>query len=101
MSPTLAEMFSKPEARRGLQQEKLMLEFGDLILNEMDDQRVSKAELARRIGCSRSHVTQMLSGYRNATLRSFAAMAHALGMEVEISMKPLEPLDRYEKEQQP
>lgn len=59
----------------------------EIILGCMEDQKISKAELARRIGCSRAHVTQMLDGRRNMTLRTLAKIAYHLGYRFEVEMK--------------
>jgi transcriptional regulator with XRE-family HTH domain len=42
------------------------------------------AELARRLGSTRGHVTQLLAGERNLTLGTIAEIAHALGCTVEL-----------------
>ena len=47
------------------------------ILQLMDREGISKADLARELGKSKAYVTQALSGGRNMTLRTLAAFAWA------------------------
>ncbi len=56
----------------------------------MEERKVKKAELARRLGKSRAYVTQMLSGSANLTVRTLAEVAYALGVEVKLEAVPLE-----------
>jgi len=49
---------------------------------------VSQSELARRLGTSRAHVTQILSGRRNLTLHTLAHVAAAAHCQVRLSVRP-------------
>lgn len=55
----------------------------------MQNEKVSRAGLAKRIGKSKAFVTQLLSGSRNMTLHTFADLAFALGHKIEIAPAPL------------
>lgn len=72
------------------EQERLILEATELIAQRMEEQGVSKAELARRIGRSRAYLTQLLTGSRNMTLRTLADLASALEFRVGMHPKPLQ-----------
>ena len=50
--------------------ESAVTEAAGVIARLMEEQRVSKAELARRMGRSRAWVTQLLSGSANMTVRT-------------------------------
>jgi predicted nucleotidyltransferase/DNA-binding XRE family transcriptional regulator len=78
-----------PEALRGHEQERLVLEATDRISEAMEEAGISKADLARMLGTSRAHVSTLLSGERNMTLRTLADLAYVLGRRVEISLEPL------------
>jgi transcriptional regulator with XRE-family HTH domain len=69
--------------------EALQFQVADLIAETMAHQRVTKAELARRLGVSGAHVTQMLSGERNMTLKSLAEALYVLDRRVEAEAVPL------------
>ncbi len=66
------------EMARLFAQEELIEEAGELVAVTMQRERVSKAELARRIGTSKAHITQLLAGSRNMTLRTLADLMHAM-----------------------
>jgi hypothetical protein len=70
------------------QQEELLLEVTELLASVMDDNDVSKAELARRIGKSKAFVTQCLSGSQNLTLRTLADLFLALGYRLQLGAVP-------------
>lgn len=74
-----------PAQRAALRKEELILAATCAISEELERQGVNKAELARRLGRTRGHVTQLLGG-RNLTLGSLAEMADALGCRVEVSV---------------
>jgi len=72
--------------------EELVFNATEDLLVMLEDLDVSKAELARRLGKSKSYISQILSGSRNMTLGSFSDICFALGFkpEIKIPVKPLE-----------
>lgn len=84
------ELMASPEFRRLYVIEGLVAEAGEFIARLMEERKVKKAELARRLGKSRAYVTQMLSGSANLTVRTLAEVAYALGVEVKLEAVPLE-----------
>ena len=64
---------------RLLAQERLILDATETIVGLLEEQKVSRQELARRLGKSKSYVSQLLSGERNMTLRTLADLGHVLG----------------------
>ncbi len=50
----------------------------------MEEQHVSRAELARRIGTSRAYITKLLGGDANFTLMTMVKLAMALGGAVHV-----------------
>ena len=79
-----------PEARRRYEEERLILGTTEAICEAMEKRGLNHAAIARDLGTSRANVTQLLSGSRNMTLRSLAALAHACDMRAEISLEKLE-----------
>lgn len=77
------------DARRLYEEERLILWTTEAIWTAMDDQGLTRAELAERLGTSRANVTQLLSGTRNMTLRSLAALAHACGLRADVHLEDL------------
>jgi len=70
--------------------EDLVFNVTEDLLLMLEDLSISKAELARKLGKSKSYVTQILSGSRNMTLGSFSDICFVLGFKPEIKL-PVEP----------
>ncbi len=66
-------------------QEQLLFDATELVSRAMEQQGVSKSELARRIGKSKAYVTQVLGGKTNMTLRTLSDLAAAVGYDVELA----------------
>ncbi len=70
--------------RRLSRQEQLLFDATELVSRAMEDEGVSRSELARRIGKSKAYVTQVLRGKNNMTLRTLSDLVDALGYAVEL-----------------
>lgn len=70
--------------------EGVVLDLTDQIAVAMQEQGVSRAELAERLGVSRAYITKVLGGSTNMTLRTLVRLALALGLVPEVSLVPLE-----------
>src|ERR1700691_3779521 len=68
-----------PDYERLLAQERLILDATEAIVGLLEEQKVSRQELARPLGKSKGFVSQLLSGERNMTLRTLADLGYALG----------------------
>lgn len=88
MTPILTdyELFeqSSDSNRRLLCEEGLILEVTEAISMVMQEEDITKAQLAIRMGRTKGFITQILSGSRNLTLRTLAAVADALEYRVTI-----------------
>ena len=84
------QLMESPEFRKLYAIEGLVAEAGEFIARLMEERKVTKAELARRLGKSRAYITQMLSGSTNLTIRTLAEVAYALGAEVKLQAVPLQ-----------
>ena len=71
------------------QQEWLILQVTLHIEKLMEDQGVSKAELARRLGVNRAYITQLLDGQTNMTLKKIADVMLALDSSLVVSTAPI------------
>ena len=67
----------------------------------MEKQKVSRAELARRLQTSRAYVTKLLGGNANFTLQTMAKVAMALGGKVHVHISGREALTRWIDEMPP
>jgi antitoxin component HigA of HigAB toxin-antitoxin module len=68
--------------------ESAIIEFTMDVGRLMDEQGVSRAELARRLGTSRAYVTKLLGGNANFTLETMSKVATALGAAVHVHVAP-------------
>lgn len=83
------ELMENPEFRKLSAIERLCGGAADLIAQVMQEQNVSKADLARSLKKSRSWVTQLLSGEANLTVRTLAEVLYHLNREVHLEARPL------------
>lgn len=67
------------------------IEVTEAIVERMRALRLSRAELAERLGVSRPRVTQILAGDDNLTLRTLVAVAQALGARLGVQLLEAEP----------
>lgn len=98
------DMFFAPETGfsraedRALAREELIYNVTEDLLVAMELLDVSKKELARRLGRSKSYVTQLLSGARNMTLGTLSDICFALDMAPRVTL--LDDESALENEQQ-
>ena len=70
-------------------------EFNEDIWRLMEEQKVSRAELARRLGTSRAYVTKLLGGNANFTLHTMTKVAMALGATVHVHVADQKSVTRW------
>jgi transcriptional regulator with XRE-family HTH domain len=74
--------------RKAYRQEGFILDVTEQLWEAMDKAGQSKADLAKRLDCSKAHISNVLSGNRNMTLRTLSDIADALGCEVTVKIAP-------------
>ena len=77
--------FSRAEDR-ALAREDLIYNVTEDVLVAMEHADVSRKELARRLGRSKSYVTQLLTGARNMTLGTLSDICFALDITPRVSL---------------
>ena len=75
----LDEYLEDEEFRRLFAQEDLILEVTETICELLEKEKISRKELADRLGKSKGFISQLLNGGRNLTLRTVADILHVLG----------------------
>jgi antitoxin component HigA of HigAB toxin-antitoxin module len=85
----IQRLTSTPEGKKLFEEERVILEVTEMICTLMEEQGVSKAELARRLETSKANITQMLDGRRNMTIRSIVDVVFALGASLSIAPRSL------------
>jgi transcriptional regulator with XRE-family HTH domain len=79
-----------------LEQEHLLLDVTEMIIELMNVQGVTRSDLALRLGKTKGHVTQLLNGSRNLTLRTLSDIFVALDFRFLPAAMPLaEPYVHY------
>lgn len=74
------------EGRRLYQQERTILECTELICKVMDENGVTRAELARRLGKSKGYVTKLLDGQIDMSIRVISDIFTVLGKSLCLSI---------------
>jgi transcriptional regulator with XRE-family HTH domain len=70
--------------RRLLRQEELILEITEALIEALENEGISKTDLASKLGKSKGFVSQILAGGRNLTLRTIADVADSLGCRINV-----------------
>lgn len=78
---------SSAENRRLLKQEELILEVTEALTAALNDSRITRSELAKRLGKTKGFVSQLLAGGRNLTLRTVSDIADAIGVSISIEVE--------------
>lgn len=71
-------------------EETLIFDVTEEISRALDAAGITRKELAEALGKSKGHITQLLSGERNMTLRTAADLAHALERRLYVRAQPLD-----------
>ena len=101
MSDFLARWAGESEANAKLVAEELLIaEVTEAIWEVMEERGCSKTELAKRMAASKGHVSQVLNGSRNMTLRTLADICHALDHKPEFRLNSNSQRDGYRTEPQ-
>ena len=81
----LDEYLKDDEFRRLFAQEDLILEVTEKLCELLEKEKISRKELADRLGKSKGFVSQLLNGGRNLTLRTVADILHVLGYKLSLT----------------
>jgi transcriptional regulator with XRE-family HTH domain len=81
----LDDYLEDEEFRRLFAQEDLILEVTETICELLEKEKVSRKELADRLGKSKGFISQLLNGGRNLTLRTVADILHVLGYRASLT----------------
>lgn len=77
------------DSRREYERERLIVWTLDSLADLLQEGKITKADVARRLGTSRAHITQIFSGSRNATLSTVSDLAWACGKRAIVKFEPL------------
>lgn len=87
------QLLDRAESSPDYWREAAVIEFTEGLCRRMEEKKISKAELARRMGTSRAYVTRLLAGEANFTLGTMVKLALAVdgSLEVRIADKGVVP----------
>lgn len=85
----LNRLAASPDLMKEFQRERLATEITELISRLMEEQGMSRADLAKRLGVSRARVTMMLRHGTNLTVNTIADIFTALNRTVRAVDRPL------------
>ncbi len=75
----------------------LIHDFYHLVLTYMENKKISKSDLAQRLGKSRSAITQMFNKTPNISIKKMVEIADAVGIEISIRSEQLEAMYKEEE----
>jgi transcriptional regulator with XRE-family HTH domain len=78
----------RAKTRLAYYEEGLFIETAARIIEAMENQDVTRSELARRLNVSPAYITKILRGHANLSLESLAKLAFALGLKWECVLIP-------------
>lgn len=85
MKTTILEEYLKDEEfQKVFAQEDLIMEVTETLCELLEKEKVSRKELAERMGKSKGFISQLLNGGRNLTLRTVADILYVLGYKVSL-----------------
>lgn len=87
MASYIDKIRSTPEGAQSLRQEEFILEVTEQICGLMEQQGISRKELAERMGKSKGRISQLLDGEANLTLRTLSDIFSALDHKVVVDFE--------------
>lgn len=99
MKQKYIDFFKQTEESNEHWTEIAISDFTDEVCRLMDEERVSRAELANKIDSSPAYITKVLRGNVNFTLATMTKLARALGTVVRIHLAHKDAVVYWEDEQ--
>ena len=81
----LDKYLEDPEFARLMAHGDLIMEVTERLCELLEKEKISRKELADRLGKSKGFVSQLLNGGRNLTLRTVADILHVLGYRASLT----------------
>jgi transcriptional regulator with XRE-family HTH domain len=78
------------DGRKTFERERVLFEASELIASAMEEEGLTRAELARRLGTHKSYITQLLNGKENMTLAKVSDVLFELKRQFLIRVERLD-----------
>src|SRR4051812_25358411 len=85
---SFSALFTAAQAHDEYWTERTSLRFTEELTRWMEQQGLSRKDLAEKIGSSQAYITKILKGNVNFTLASMVKLTRALGAELRIEISP-------------
>jgi transcriptional regulator with XRE-family HTH domain len=80
----LQSKLRKSAGRVGYEMERFLIGVNEEIVAQLEDNGITRTELARRLDVDKSYVTRLLNGLPNITLKTLVSVASALGCRMSV-----------------
>lgn len=87
----LNKLLKNDDNMKFYQHERAILEITELICQIMKNNKINKKELAIKLGRSQGHITRILNGSSDMTLRAITDIFWALNSSLCVGTEPLNP----------
>ena len=65
----------------------VMIEFTEMVCKLLDEQKMTRTELAEKLNVSSAYITKLLRGNANVTLKTIVRLARVFGKEINIEFQ--------------
>jgi len=86
----IQKLMSDDEGRKLYFREDLIFEITEAICKIMKERQISKADLSRLTGVSKSNISQLLRGDQNMRLTTVADLLYAVGSKLQVAAVPID-----------
>lgn len=83
----LADTVRRPSFKLGVKKERIAIDVAAQIEAALERRKITKTELAAKLGKSKAWVSKALHGKQNMTLATMVELAHALGCTVSVKIE--------------
>jgi transcriptional regulator with XRE-family HTH domain len=77
--------------------EGLMIDVTEQIVREMENNNISRTQLAQKLGCSNAYITKLLSGTGNLTLKKLLEISAALDCTLDLAFVPKKQIEKQSR----
>jgi transcriptional regulator with XRE-family HTH domain len=84
----LKEKIKKYENDTEFLSEQLIIDFSELVVMKMQEQKLKRVDLAERLNVSKSFITKILNGNPNMTVKTMVSIANALNCNLWVDLYP-------------
>ena len=68
----------------------VMIEFTEMVCKFMDEQKMTRTDLAKKLDVSSAYITKLLRGNANVTLKTMVRLARVFNKEINIEFQNIE-----------